>query len=112
MKKFKKMLPYLIVNVIAFYLTPFLIKDTGSGMLILLIGFPIICFIVALIYGIKNSFQAIRKAEQRKADNHRKIVVGATFETFLQEPRRYSETQIRQIMQVAFATREVKSCLE
>ena len=47
MKKFKKMLPYLIVNVIAFYLTPFLIKDTGSGMLILLIGFPIICFIVA-----------------------------------------------------------------
>jgi len=39
-------------------------------------------------------------------------VVGATFETFLQEPRRYSETQIRQIMQVAFATREVKSCLE
>lgn len=52
------------------------------------------------------------KAEQRKADNHRKIVVGATFETFLQEPRRYSETQIRQIMQVAFATREVKNCLE
>lgn len=39
-------------------------------------------------------------------------MVGATFETFLQEPRRYSETQIRQIMQVAFATREVKSCLE
>lgn len=52
------------------------------------------------------------KAEQRKADNHRKIVVGATFETFLQEPRRYSETQIRQIMQVAFATREVKNYLE
>lgn len=59
MKKFKKMLPYLIVNVIAFYLTPVLIKDTGSGMLILLIGFPIICFIVALIYGIKNSFNWI-----------------------------------------------------
>lgn len=59
MKKFKKMLPYLIVNVIAFYLTPFLIKDTGSGMLILLIGFPIICFIVALIYEIKNSFNWI-----------------------------------------------------
>ena len=39
-------------------------------------------------------------------------MVGATFETFLQEPRRYSETQIRQIMQVAFATREVKGCLE
>jgi hypothetical protein len=49
------------------------------------------------------------KAEQRKADNHRKIVVGANFETFLTEPRRYSEQQTRLIMQVAFATREVKT---
>lgn len=36
------------------------------------------------------------KAEQRKADNHRKIVVGANFETFLTEPRRYSEQQTSQ----------------
>lgn len=27
------------------------------------------------------------KIDQRKADNHRKIVVGANFETFLNEPR-------------------------
>ena len=40
------------------------------------------------------------KIEQRKADNHRKIVVGANFETFLNEPRRYSEEQTRRIMQV------------
>ena len=52
------------------------------------------------------------KIEQRKADNHRKIVVGANFETFLNEPRRYSEEQTRRIMQVAFATREVKNCME
>ena len=39
------------------------------------------------------------KIEQRKADNHRKIV-------------RYSEEQTRRIMQVAFATREVKNCME
>ena len=52
------------------------------------------------------------KIEQRKADNHRKIVVGANFETFLNEPRRYSEEQTRRIMQVAFATREVKNCIE
>ena len=37
------------------------------------------------------------KMEQRKADNHRKIVVGANFETFLNEPRRYSEEQTRPI---------------
>lgn len=35
-----------------------------------------------------------------------------TFETFLNEPRRYSEEQTRRIMQVAFATREVKNCME
>jgi hypothetical protein len=51
------------------------------------------------------------KAEQRKADNHRKIVVGATFETFLKEPRRYSEEQIRRIMKTAFATSEVINCI-
>ena len=35
------------------------------------------------------------KMKQRKVDNHRKIVVGANFEIFLTEPRRYSEEQIQ-----------------
>jgi len=56
MEKFRKMLPYLVIIIFAFYLLPFLIKDTGSGMFILLIGLPIICLIVSLIYGMKNSF--------------------------------------------------------
>lgn len=50
------MLPYLLIIIFAFYILPLLIKDTGSGILILLIGIPIICFIVSFIYGIKNSF--------------------------------------------------------
>lgn len=56
MKKIRRMLPYLLIIIFAFYILPLLIKDTGSGMLILLIGIPIICFIVSFIYGIKNSF--------------------------------------------------------
>lgn len=56
MKKLRKMLPYLLIIIFAFYILPLLIKDTGSGILILLIGIPIICFIVSFIYGIKNSF--------------------------------------------------------
>ncbi len=56
MEKFRKMLQYLVIIILAFYLLPFLIKDTGSGMFILLIGLPIICLIVSLIYGMKNSF--------------------------------------------------------
>ena len=63
----------------------------------------------------KNQIDIMKKKamiEQRKADNQRMIVVGANFETFLNEPRRYSEEQTRRIMQVAFATREVKNCME
>lgn len=56
MEKIRRMLPYLLIIIFAFYILPLLIKDTGSGMLILLIGIPIICFIVSFIYGIKNSF--------------------------------------------------------
>lgn len=52
------------------------------------------------------------KAEQRKADNHRKIVVGAIFEKYLPEPRRFSEEQIGQLVKVAFATNEVRNCLD
>ncbi|MDO4799426.1 MAG: hypothetical protein Q4A52_02785 [Bacillota bacterium] len=56
MKPLKKMIPYLIAVVLVFYLLPFLIKDTGSGMTILLIVIPASCFLISLIYGLKNSF--------------------------------------------------------
>lgn len=56
MENFKKMLSYLLVLAIAFYALPLIGKDTGSFMLILLAVIPVICFIVSLIYGIKNSF--------------------------------------------------------
>lgn len=57
--KLKSMLPYLIVNAIAFYILPVLIIDTGSGMFILLFMFPLICFITSLLYGAKHSFNLI-----------------------------------------------------
>lgn len=56
MENTKKMLPYLFIVVLDFYLIPFLIKDTGSAMLSLLVIIPIICFICSIIYGVKNSF--------------------------------------------------------
>lgn len=56
MEKNKKMLPYLVVLIFVFYLLPFIMKDTGSAILIMLIGIPMICFMVSLIYGIHNSF--------------------------------------------------------
>ena len=59
MEKFRKMLPYLLAMIFAFYILPFLIIDTGSGMFILLIGIPMICYIASMIYGIKNSFNLL-----------------------------------------------------
>jgi hypothetical protein len=53
------MLPYLFVNAMAFYLLPIVIKDTGSAMAILLIVLPLICFVTALVYGAKNSFNLL-----------------------------------------------------
>ena len=55
-EKLKEMLPYLIAIIILFYLLPFLIKDSGSAMSVMLIWIPAGCFITSLIYGIKHSF--------------------------------------------------------
>lgn len=56
MNRIKKLLPYLMVNVIAFYLLTLLMKDTGSAMFILLFVIPVITFVNAIICGSKNSF--------------------------------------------------------
>lgn len=56
MDDINRMLPYLLIILLAFYTLPFLIIDTGSGMSILLFIFPVICFLVSIIYGIKEKF--------------------------------------------------------
>lgn len=59
MDKLRKMLPFLGVNVFAFYILPFLNMHTNGVILLLLIEIPVICFVTALIYGIKRSFDLI-----------------------------------------------------
>ena len=59
MEKMRRMLAYWLIIMFAFYVLPFLIRDTGSAMSILLIGIPMICFIVSFVYGIKNSFHCL-----------------------------------------------------
>lgn len=56
MKKLRSILPYLIINILMFYLLPLLIKDTGSGMFIMLLLIPILCLGVSFFYGIKRAF--------------------------------------------------------
>src|SRR5690606_28080673 len=59
MGEIKKMLSYLLICVIAFYILPLLGEDTGSFILILLLAIPLVCFIASLSYGIKNGFNII-----------------------------------------------------
>lgn len=51
--------PYLLPIFIAYYLLPFLIRDTGSGMAILLVIIPIVCAISSFIHGTKSGFDVV-----------------------------------------------------
>ncbi len=55
MDKIKKNWIYYLIIFITFYLIPILIKDTGSGMFILLIVIPLITLITSIIYGLRNT---------------------------------------------------------
>ena len=59
MKKIREMSVYLIVIILAFYVLPVFINDTGTGIFFLLILTPIICFVTSIIYGIRHSFNLI-----------------------------------------------------
>ena len=59
MNRIKKLLPYLMVNVICFYLLTLLMKDTGSAMFILLFAIPVITFVNAILCGRKNSLDIL-----------------------------------------------------
>lgn len=58
----KKMIPYVIyvlVLVLTFYLLPFLIQNTGSGMFVILFITPVLTFIASLVFGIRQGFTII-----------------------------------------------------
>ena len=59
MNTIKKALPYLLIILIAFYVLPLFIADTGSGMFMLLLVIPVICTIVSLVYGKKEKFNLV-----------------------------------------------------
>ena len=59
MEKLKKNWIYYLIILITFYIVPMLIKDTGSGMFILLIVIPLITLITSLIYGLRNTVDFI-----------------------------------------------------
>ena len=59
MKNLKALLLFWIINVVGFYTLPFAIRNTGGAILVMLMAIPLICFVCALIYGLKNGFNFI-----------------------------------------------------
>lgn len=55
-KQIANMFPYLIILFLTFYLLPFIMNDTGSAIIIILVIIPCICFLCSFFYGVKNSF--------------------------------------------------------
>lgn len=56
MDKLKKNIAFYILLLSDFYIIPWLIKDTGSGMIIMIMIIPLVCFVTSIFYGIKNGF--------------------------------------------------------
>lgn len=56
MDKFKKNLIFYILLIIDFYVIPWFIKDTGSAMIVMLGMIPMVCFVISMMYGIRNGF--------------------------------------------------------
>lgn len=58
-KKCVALLPYIAVLAVDFYFLPFLMKDTGVAMLLLLVVMPLAAFITAVVYGLRNGFSVL-----------------------------------------------------
>lgn len=57
MKKIQNQFPYLLIIMLAFYGLPFINRE--SGMVTLLILFPLVCLLSAVVYGVKHSFSLV-----------------------------------------------------
>lgn len=52
-----------------------------------------------------------KKADERKARTHRLIERGAILESLLEQPERYENEQVKELLEVALQTNEAKSYL-
>lgn len=58
-RKILNLIPYIIALAINFYLLPLVVKNTGMAMLMMLFVIPLIAFICALIYGVRQGFDFV-----------------------------------------------------
>ena len=53
----KKYTVYIVIAMMYYFIPLYLVKDTGSGIFLLLMAIPIIVFLISLIFAIKNGFK-------------------------------------------------------
>lgn len=56
-EQFFNYISYLLILILFYVLLPLGIKDTGSGMFILIGLLPILVFLLSIVFGIKNGVQ-------------------------------------------------------
>ena len=61
-KKLLSLLPYLAALGIDFYLLPFLGRDTGSAMFLMLCVMPLAAFITGVVYGLRRGLDGLLPA--------------------------------------------------
>lgn len=61
-EKLTALVPYAAVLAADFYLLPFLARDTGSAMLLMLCVMPLAAFVTALVYGMRRGFSPLLPA--------------------------------------------------
>lgn len=53
----KKYIVYIVIAKMYYFIPLYLVKDTGSGIFLLLIVIPVIVFLISLIFATKNGFR-------------------------------------------------------
>lgn len=59
MNRLKEDLIYIVINAVASFALPFLMRDTGSAMVVLLILLPLVYFTVSLIQGYHHGVHVL-----------------------------------------------------
>ena len=53
----KKYIVYIVIAMMYYLIPLYLVKDTGSGIFLLLMAIPTIVFLISLVFAIKNGFR-------------------------------------------------------
>ena len=54
--KYRQLLVYVVVALLYYFIPVFLIQDTGSVMFFIVIGIPVVVFVVSMLFSVKYGY--------------------------------------------------------